>query len=133
MLASVNINLDAEASARFTTPDPESITMFPVVAPPRVRVPILRDWIVPVEPVNESPRPFVVALIVAVGVPSLIPVTANSAVAVALLPKRRSRVEVSLGVIVPFRTFQLDPVPVQDAQEGTVPPIKQSFDVPTAV
>ena len=56
--------------------------MFPVVSPPRVRVLFRRDWIVPDDAVSEIPFPEfapAVAEIVAVGVPSLIPVTANSA------------------------------------------------------
>ena len=73
--------------------EPESITIFPVVAPPRVNVPMLSDWIVPVDPVSESPRPLVVAEIVAVGVPAAIPVTANSALEVAVDPIAKSYVE----------------------------------------
>ena len=36
--ASVNKALDAVKSGKLTTDDPESITMFPVVVPPNVRV-----------------------------------------------------------------------------------------------
>ena len=36
--ASVNTALDAVRSARLTTPVPESMTIFPVVLPPRVKV-----------------------------------------------------------------------------------------------
>ena len=87
----------AVLSERAIEPEPESITMFPVVEPPMLRVFILRDWRVAVEPVRDIPLPFVVAEIVAVGAPSLIPVTANSAEEVAVEPKRKSRVEARFG------------------------------------
>ena len=139
LIAVVPVKLVVNALMLRTEPAPPlrgDILMFPVVAPPRVRVLFLRDWIVAVPPVRDIPLPApppVVALIVAVGVPSLIPVTANSAVEVALLPRRKSRVEVSFGVIAPFNIFQLEPVPVHDTKEGMVPPTRQSFTVPTAV
>ena len=79
--------------------------MFPVEEPPRVRVPIRRDWMVAVEAAKLRPFPAPpprVAEIVAMGVPSLIPITPNSAEEVALFPSRKSRVEVSLGVITPL-------------------------------
>ena len=94
---------------------------------------------VAVEPVKERPFPApppVVALIVAVGVPSLIPVTANSADEVALLPRRKSRVDVSLGNITPAVIFQLvPPAPEQEPQEGVPPPAdsKHSLRDPTLV
>ena len=89
--------------------------MFPVDEPPRVRVPILNDWIVALLPVRDRPLPAPppnVADIDAVGVPSLIPVTANSAVEVAVEPRRKSRVDASLGYIAPAATFQCPLVPV---------------------
>ena len=56
--------------------------MFPVVSPPRFSVLFRSVWIVPDDAVSEIPFPEfapVVAETEAVGVPLLIPVTANSA------------------------------------------------------
>lgn len=105
--------------------EPESITMFPVVEPPRVRVFIRRDWIVAVDPVSDIPLLFVVADIEAVGVPSLIPVIANSALVVAVAPTNRSTVEL-LGNNAPLDWFQNASVPPasQDPNAGVVPPSK---------
>src|SRR3990170_2538567 len=100
--------------------------MFPVEDPPRVRVPILNDWIVALLPVSERPLPAPppnVAEIVAVGVPSLIPVTANSAVEVAVEPRRKSRVDASLGYIAPAARVQ----PVE-----ALPPARTNPPEPTA-
>ena len=57
--------------------------MLPVVPPPILSVLFLKDCMVAFEPVNDIPLPFVVAERVATGALSLIPVTANSADAVA--------------------------------------------------
>ena len=65
-------------SDREITPDPESITTFPVDEPPRVRVFIRRLWIV--ELFASRDKPFSVdPAIVAIGASSLIPVIANCA------------------------------------------------------
>ena len=87
---------------------------------------------VAVEPVKERPFPApppVVALIVAVGVPSLIPVTANSADEVALLPRRKSETAVygPFGWKALLDMDQLLPAPAaQSLQEGIdAPDIKQ--------
>jgi len=68
------------------------ILMFPVVAPPRVRVLLRRDWIVLVEALSESPLLLVVAERVAVGVPFATPVIANLALVVELPPIAKSTV-----------------------------------------
>ena len=120
------------ASWRLITPLPESMFTNPVVLPPRVKVcPLV---------VCRLPRPVkYVAIfpeapeIEAVGVPELTPVNANFEEAVDTPPKRRSRVEACFGNIVPFNTFQLDPVPVHDAHDGVVPPVRQSVALPAAV
>src|SRR3990167_7142182 len=90
-----------DAMFKFTTPKPllGDKLMLTVLLPPMIRVLFLRDWRVAVDPLRDIPLPFVVAEIVAVGVPSLIPVTPNSAEEVEVEPKRKSRVEVSFGVI----------------------------------
>ena len=60
----------------------------------------------------------------AVGVPELTLMNANLEDTVALLPRSRSRVEVSFGVITPFTTFQLvPPLPVQLPNPGAPPPL----------
>src|SRR3989344_6019389 len=113
--------------------------IIPVVEPPRVNVLFLNDWIVALLPVSERPLPAPppnVADIVAVGVPSLIPVTANSAVEVAVEPRRKSRVDASLGKIAPAVIFQLvPPLPTQDPQEGDPAPweMKHSPRLPAVV
>ena len=64
----------------------------------------------------------------AVGVPPATLSTANLAEVVAVEPTRRSRVDASLGEILPFDTFQLvPPFDVQEPQEGVdAPEIRQS-------
>ena len=81
------------ASERVMALDPESITIFPVVEPPRVKVPMLRDWITPSPPIDipgllAAPT----ADTEAVGVPEFIFNTANSALAVAVAPIKKSLV-----------------------------------------
>ena len=91
--ATVIVDEAVVASERVMALDPESITMFPVEVPPNVRVFIRRDWMVPVAPVKDNPAPVVVAEIDAVGVPSFMPVIANSAEDVACPPTKKSTVE----------------------------------------
>src|SRR3981189_1228176 len=55
----------------------------------------------------------------ATGVPELTFRTANLAEEVALLPRRKSRVEANFGLITPFDTSQSElPPPGQTVQEG---------------
>jgi len=93
LLASVSANLEAVASARFTLPEPASITMSPVVEPPRVRV-----WALVVPrlppPVKKAALFPEFADIEAVGVNAPVMFrTANFAEAVVVPPIRRSMVE----------------------------------------
>ena len=57
------------ASCIVTNPVPESITMFPVVTPPRVRVFMFRDWMVEFSEDRLIPLPLVFADRVASGAP----------------------------------------------------------------
>ena len=76
-----------------TEPDPELITMFPVVSPPSVSVLFRRDWMVLLAASSTRPLPLVEAETVATGVPAAIPLTANKAEEVEMEPRRRSFVE----------------------------------------
>lgn len=108
-------------------PDPESITTFPVVVLPRVK---LCPFVVaklpkPVKYVAMFPE---FPEIVAVGVPEFTFTTANFEELVDTPPKRKSKVEESFGVIVPEAISQLLPAPAaQDDQVGLeAPEIRQS-------
>jgi len=83
------------AVLKLNTPEPFPAVklIFPVVAPPSVKVFARRLWIVDVEASNDKPLPLVVADIVATGAPAAIPLTANSALDVEVEPKARSNVE----------------------------------------
>ena len=111
------------ASDKVIELDPESMTILPVEVPPRVNVPILRDWIVLVEAVSDKPKLFVEAEIVAVGVPSLTPLIANRAELVACPPIAKSTVEL-LVKRRPLLTFQKVSIPVasQDPHAGADAP-----------
>src|SRR3989344_1382966 len=96
----VKLPLRVVLSARVIALDPESITMFPVVAPPNVRVPMLREERVPVEAVKDNPL-LLDAEIVATGRSFATPVIANCAADVDVPPTNKSTV-VFLGVRAPL-------------------------------
>ena len=67
----------------------------------------------------------------AVGVPEFMFKTANLAEDEAWEPSKKSRVDVSFGVITPFTMSQLDPAPAaQEPQAAVAPPKRHCADVP---
>src|SRR5882672_923943 len=106
-------------SASLTVPTPESRTISPVVVPPRVRVwsLVVPRLPFPVKKVLLAP---LLAEMEAVGVLPATLIKANLAEAVETPPRRRSRTEESLGVIVPLaeETSQTEP-PAPEPQVPT--------------
>src|SRR5262245_29149724 len=83
--------------------------MFPVVAPPMVKVLFRKLWIDVPDALKTKPKLLLVADIVATGAPIPIPVTANVALVVATPPSNRSSLVLRCMIALLLNSVNGDP------------------------